>query len=179
LKRPSGKQVFRGLLCLSCLIGAVICLYLAWEDKSRIPPLDRIEAIPYRDLVKAAIDANLAQSTGLFDVGLLLLGALWGLVIAKKDEGRITAGDFPELIMFLCASGLLLLSFLWHDYYLENLAGAYDLASRNCVQANMACFPDVLGVPNVEYLRNYQQIFLVLGGGIALVTIVSAHHLKE
>ena len=81
--------------------------------------------------------------------------------------------------MFLCASGLLLLSFLWHEYYLDNLSGAYELASRNCLRADSPCFPDVLGLPNVEYLRTYQQIFLVLGGGIALATIVSAHHLKE
>jgi hypothetical protein len=171
-------QTVRWLLCIGSLIVAAITTYKAWEDKALIPPTQRIDAIKYSDPLKAAIDANIDQSKGLFDVGLLLLGALWALVIAKKDEGRIALGDVPEVIMLLSASALLLLSFEWHEFYLENLGAAYELASRNCTDLKAACFPDVLGIPSIEFLRNYQETFLRMGGGIALATIFSAHQLK-
>jgi hypothetical protein len=151
---------------------------MAWEDKEMIPPTREISALKYSDPVKAAIDVNIDQSKGLFDVGLLLLGALWALFIAKKDEGGITVGDVPEMVMLLSASGLLLLSFAWHEFYLENLGAAWELASRNCIDLKLACFPDVLGIPSIKFLRDYQEDFLLLGGGIALTTIFSAHQLK-
>src|SRR5882724_1903699 len=66
-----------------------------------------LEDIPYNELTKESIDLRLEFSRSLFEVGLLITAALWGLIIAKKDEAGVVLKDHQEVIMFFSASLLL------------------------------------------------------------------------
>ena len=99
-------------------------------------------AAPFNDLTVKAVDLTLDQSRTCFQVTLVVLGALWGLMIAKKDETQIALKDSPEPTMFIVASALLLLSIWWHRFYFDDVAAAFALTGTTCAR-EPRCIPDV------------------------------------
>jgi len=132
---------------------------------------------PYNELIKSAVDTRIDQSKALFQVGLLMTAALWGLLIAKEQEAKLVLSDRPELWMFVCASLLLLVSFVCHISYLEVVAYFYHLGGEQYVPNN-ASLPDMFD-PKVDFLYEHQIWFLVAGFTTAAVTLISAHQLKD
>lgn len=170
------RAVFRGALFLCCLAVAAFVVNDTRDAYHPVSKRESLKQIPYNDMIKAAVELNVAQSNHLFDLGLLLLGALWALVIAKKDEVEITLRDWPEIITFGIASCLLLYSFVCHEAYLDSLSEAHVLGAMTSLPGK-AAIPDVFD-PLFGY-RLESQIRLLIGGSvIAVATIFSAHKLK-
>jgi len=138
-----------------------------------------LNEIPYNEATKAALDIRVQHTGNLFELTVLSLGALWALVIAKRDEARIAFGDRPELIMFVFASLSLLLSILWHEIYLDTLGYFLLLGARTCFNAPEKCLPDVFEYGPLKTVYTFQEVFLALGAGHAVITLVSAHRIKE
>src|SRR5437016_4043740 len=108
----------------SLLVIPVIIAYVVTTSQ----PSTVVRDLQANDLLKSAIQIKVEQSRSEFQLALLMLGALWALLIAKKDEANIVLSDWPELLMFGVASLLLLASCAAHFFYVDNIAYIYSLA---------------------------------------------------
>jgi hypothetical protein len=133
-----------------------------------------VNNLTYGDLIKDLVDLKRDQSGKLFDVALLMLGALFALMIAKKDEARIVLTDLPEMIMFLASSVLLLASLGCDITYLRVISESLYIGGR----AEQQSMPDIFS-SEFEGFYNAQIGFLCAGVIAAAVTLFSAHRLKE
>ncbi|MGA9772215.1 MAG: hypothetical protein WBV94_24500 [Blastocatellia bacterium] len=140
---------------------------------------------PFNELTKAGIDIRLDQSRSLFQVGILILGGLWGLLIAKRGEAALMFKDYPEVIMIVCATIFLIASFFFHTVYITRISDIYSDAGEvigKQIQVNPndkqpMSIPDVFA-PNINYMFVSQSLFLISGVGIALLAFVSAYKFK-
>jgi len=99
----------------------------------------------FTTLAKQAVDLRVDQSKSLFQLGLLVTGALWALILAKKDDVRIEFVE-PEFVMFAC-SNLVLLFFDWISISFLGSVG-YALHSAAAIDKNPGLlFPDIFDSP--------------------------------
>ena len=149
--------------------GFVVVAVVAWT------PVTVVKNKELTDLLRAAVDLKIEQSRSEFQIALLAMGALWGLMIARKDEAQLVLSDTPELMMFWCSSGLLLASTVFHLMYVENIAYVYSLAGGI---NHGKSIPDVFesGINNPY---RFQFWALIFGLVTAFMTLLSAHRLKE
>jgi hypothetical protein len=135
--------------------------------------------IPYVDAVKAAITQKTDASKALLQGGIVIILALWSLIIAKKGERRLIMKDGPEITMFFIANILLIASFWCHYKYMDLMSSIYtasaDFLSLKPEDSRVFDFRD----EHVESLLNWQLNLWVAGGIVALLTLFSAHVLKE
>jgi hypothetical protein len=172
------KHVRWSLAALSAVLSAGVIFWATYRTLG-IPNPKLLKELPYNEATKAAVELRVQHIKDVFEMAVVALGALWALVIAKKDEARIAFGDYPELSMLLCASASLLLSVLWHEFYLERLTYFYYVGATTCFSGAEKCLPDVFQSTPLNTLYTFQLTFLMLGGMQALATLVSAHRLKE
>jgi hypothetical protein len=130
----------------------------------------------YNELTKNAVDLGIDQSKSLFQLGLLILGSLWALVFAKKDETKILLSDTPEVIMFVTATLLLLFSEICHLIYLGHVRYFLAVGSTFLEKENPT-IPDLWASPLANQV-SAQVVFFGVGALIALLTLISAHRLK-
>jgi hypothetical protein len=168
-------KVIRWLL--ATLIGFITVIVIATRGYPLLTiHIDGMPDLPYNDLVGNLIEIKREQSGKVFDVALLVSGALFALLIAKKNEARIVLADYPEVIMLSAASVLLLASLACNLTYLELMSESLYLGGH----LNL----DVKSMPNIfesafEQFYTAQIIFLCGGGFAAAITLISAHRLKE
>ncbi|HEX8149018.1 MAG TPA: hypothetical protein VF591_17680 [Pyrinomonadaceae bacterium] len=129
---------------------------------------------PYNDLTDGSIQARLTLSTNLFQVTLLVTAAVAGLLIAKDGEAGFVLSAAPEFIMFFCTGLLLLMSFVSHGLYLNEISYLYALAGEH---PELGRIPDVAD-EDISFLFSYQLLYFISGGALALITFFSAHKLK-
>ena len=172
MKRISPVSKYRyALAVFSVLILLIVFIYTAysWE------PVLIVEDKPLNDLIKAGIQLKVEQSRSEFQLALLTLGALWALIIAKKDEAKILLSDWPELVMFTCANALLIASCWYHVYYVENITYVYSLAGGI---KDATSIPDVFS-SGINNPYRFQWWTLIGGMGLSALTLFSAHKLKR
>jgi hypothetical protein len=148
--------------------------------------------------IQAAMETRFAQAKDMFQIGVIFIGGLWGLLIAKKGEARLVLADGPEILMSVSATVLLGLSFGCHLFYVSEITKVYYSAGTiavNVLENSMK--PDTLGniifpentdipmkiadifQPGINYLFDAQYGFLVAGVINAMLTFISAHKLKH
>lgn len=137
-----------------------------------------IELRQFREVLKESVQIRLGISSNLFQLAVLITGALWGLMIAKRDESGLVFADRQEIIMFFCASLLLLTSLLSSVIYTYRVAYLYELADQiNPPDASPLMVGDFFN-PVIDHFFTYQIMNLVAGLVVATVTFISAHKLK-
>ena len=120
---------------------------------------------------REAVNLRLDTAQRYFDLALLLLALLWGLIILEREKVRLTRADMPEIWMFIIANVLLVSSMVTHLLYKGRIESLYwDTVGNN--------FPDLFG-EHVSSLYYSQQFFL--GGSIivGVLTVVSNTVFKE
>ena len=135
-----------------------------------------IHDTPYNDLTDGGIQAKVNLSNNMFQATLLITAALAGLLIAKDKEAGFVLGKVPELLMFICAGLLLLLSFVSHWLYLTEVSYMYFFAGQT-YDAHHPSMPDISD-PNINFLLTYQLRYFVFGVLLAFFTFFSAYVLK-
>src|SRR5437660_1485713 len=85
------------------------------REQRRLAQDEKIATIGFTDPVKAALDNNLSSSRNYFQSAMVIGAVLWGLVIRKKDEKRLTGTDLPEVITF-CLANLALGTSLYYGH---------------------------------------------------------------
>jgi len=175
--------------------------------KANVDPERIFRGITFNDLVKAGMDVKTHESETLFTVSLVVIGGLLGMLFAKPDEARIALEGRPELLMFICALFLLLISMLCHEWYTDAVAencftahqdrystsiadGRYDAMAKDTkidavvTQPSPALIESRLTVedirdPSIEYLLKDQFLFLIFGIVISGLALFCARFLKE
>lgn len=162
-------RVSLAILSVLLVIGILGYTAFSWEDV-RI-----VEDREFNELIKAGIQLKVEQSRSEFHLALLVMGALWTLIVAKKDEAALVlASVTPELFMFCCANLLLLMSAVYHLLYVEDIAYIYSLAGGI---KGASTIPDVLG-SGINDPYRFQLWSLAGGVVVTALTLVSAHKLK-
>jgi len=139
-----------------------------------------IRALPFNLVSSKSIDARLTVAQTLFQLALLMIGALWGLIIAKKGEVQIVFEEPAEVFMFFSASIVLLLSICSYGFYLNKISHQFADAARALGNSELELplsVPDIFD-QNVNYLFVLQIVTLVAGIFNGVLTLVSAHKLK-
>jgi len=134
-----------------------------------------IPSVRYNDLTDGGMQANLTLSNNLFQIVLLVTLGLAGLLIAR-DEAKFVFGGGPEMVMFISAGLLLVLSFVSHVLYLKEVSYLYFYGGRRLDLSNP--FTPDISDENVNFLLTYQLEYLLCGIVIAAFTFLSAHKLK-
>jgi hypothetical protein len=177
---PGNKSIRRilavvtTLVAFACLVTAIVFALSVRIDEG-IPPLLMDE------VTTKSIDARLVLAQSLFQVALLMVGALWGVVFAKPGEIQIVFKEKLDMAMFFSASFVLLLSIFCYGIYLDKITHQFAEAVRARSKSTIAIavfIPDVFD-QNVDYLFKLQFVSLAAGFVNAALTLISAHRLKE
>jgi hypothetical protein len=167
------RKSIRWLLAL--LIGSITLICIATLGYKLLSiHIDGLPNLPYSDLIEDLIETKRDQSGKLFDVALLGFGALFALMIAKKDEARIVLSDYPEIIMFVAAVALLASSLGCDMTYLGLMSDTLYTGGSRAGDS----MPDMFGSAFEEFYTA-QLVFLCGGLVAAAATLISAHRLKE
>ena len=161
-------RVSLAILSVLLVIGILGYTASSWEDVRIVKDRE------FNELIKAGIQLKVEQSRSEFHLALLVMGALWTLIVAKKDEARLVLADTPELLMFCCANLLLLMSTAYHLLYVEDIASIYSLAGGI---KGASTIPDVLG-SGINNPYRFQLWSLAGGVVVTALTLISAHKLK-
>jgi hypothetical protein len=143
--------------------------------------IDGLPNLNYNELVAKLVEIKRERSSKLFDVALLVSGALFALLIAKRDEARIILADSPEVIMLSAAGMLLLASLACNVTYIGLMSDSlYVGGSLEGLKEGLEpkSMPNIFGSA-FEHFYSAQIIFLCGGIFAAAITLFSAHRLKE
>jgi hypothetical protein len=156
--------------------------------------------LPFNDVVKGAIQLRLETSRSMFQVTIVVFGALWGLIITKEGVRHSFTDSQPEFLLFTIANACLLFSAYGHLRYSMRLAEvqadagtlaekrkALEAAERP-VEENRARdaparepvpdIPDIFA-PRINRILDLQMWLFGVGCVFVLLTFVSANFLKE
>jgi hypothetical protein len=141
------------LLCIGLLLYALV-------RRIRVPASIPLKDSPTSETQKG-MELRLDLSAKLFDVGIVLLGVLWGLVLADKIQ--INFSRWQDVLLFVSSNLLLLLSLFFHLLYKLRVSAL--LWSLNRV-------PDIAS-EHVDYLFQGQWLFFLASLVTGFFTVVS------
>lgn len=137
-------------------------MYAAYRSR-HVPQDIQLAKGPRNDQLSEAITFRVELSGKLFDIGVVLLGVLWGLILSERVPLKLSR--WTDILMFANSNVLLLLSLFFHLSYKRRVATLiWDLEPR---------YPDIFS-EHVDYLFRAQWIFFfssLIGG---LFTLLSA-----
>jgi hypothetical protein len=139
---------------------------------------DQIKLSPYTSGVATAFEMVRRDIEGLFEIGVLVLGGLWGVGIVKKEE-RLRRRDWPEIIMFASAT-FLLAAFL---YLADQYSGMLELLYWNGQPLGLRQqAPDLFGSPYIRlyhisvHLAFYAGLFASAIATFSICLLREGHH---
>jgi hypothetical protein len=110
---------------------------------------DQIKLVNYDDYVVKALDFVKQDVERFFQMGVLFLGGIWALAVVDTDH-RVKLHDVPELVMFVIATGLFLVSLYFLQQYDEILKEVLWDVRTVPGDAGQKMFPDVLHSPYLD-----------------------------
>ena len=175
----SAKQVARGVFSTVAALATLTCLIATIIIAKRVAIDLGIEPLRFNEVTSKTIDIQLDLARTLFQIALVVAGALLGLVIAKKDEIQIVFSKPAEVVMFVAACSLLLLSMGSYCVYLSNISNFFADAVAASTKGNLpSSIPNIFN-QNVNYLFSWQIVSLAFGIFNSVLTFISAHKLRE
>ena len=175
---PSPKRPLKYLLAILTVAITLCCLIATVRIISTVSIQGGIDDLPFNDVTSKSIDTQLDLAKTLFQISLLMTGALWGLVIAKKDDVKIVSANTELVVMFLSSSVVMLVSMLCYGVYLRTLSHYFADAAAAAAKGGLdASIPDIFD-QNINYLFLCQIISLGAGILNGVITLVAAHTLK-
>jgi hypothetical protein len=157
------KMKMRNVIAVLILVLAVgaFAFYLCYRY-----PKGPIPAFEFKENLKDALKMKQEQSRSAFQLAVVLLGALWTTLLAKKDEITFQLSDWPPTAMFMAGNVLLLTSIYFHLKYLEFTSN--EVWNTGIGKTNF--FPDIVST----HLNNaYFGQNTMLGAGL----LCTAFHL--
>ncbi len=176
--KRSVREVAAYVCAAILVVAACAVIWYRFTHHTAVEEPLAVPAVPYNDVRKAAIDLYVEQIKTVFQITLIALGLLIGLVAAKKDEARIVLGDRPEILMFIVAFSLLMLSLYMYYNQLGVLSSVLHSGADVYVSQSHSVIPDIMN-PKLIYAGVFQFYFLIAGLFATALTLVSAHWLKE
>jgi hypothetical protein len=132
--------------------------------------------IAFNPSIKTAFEAKIHESHTIFEYGIVMLGALWGLVILKEKGIDITPSDRPEIIMFLCSNILFVVFLIFHYFYSDTLTEALLYAGKSHDKEPYIPDLSIWEIQRLFWLAIFALVSFLFVGTAALF---SAYNLKE
>lgn len=171
-------RVFLGFACVGVFLVALERVVdRIGRAEQALEAADEIDAIAYTEQVKKALDQKLESSKALLQGSLLVFAALWGLVIAKKGEGKLVLQDWPELMMFLSACALFIICWYCASEYSDTIAGMLTHTGKSHVKPEKQFVMDFQD-ERINVLLVLQYNVLLTAVAVTGATLISAHVLK-
>lgn len=162
---------FLAATCVAVLI--LLTAYLGYRFCTTPPKIPKTSYDAYRQV---ALEMTREQISGFFQIGVLLLGALWATLVVKRDS-RIRSTDIPEIVSFV-ASNIIIVGFLYfNSEYQRRLARFYwDMGPLLSPKKQ---FADVMNSTYVLVL--YEATMLCFYGGLLLsaLSVLSSRLSRE
>jgi hypothetical protein len=163
-----------GVVSALAVISAVVCaigLLYALANWWRTP--SAFKAVEPSDDLRKALDLRIDLASKLFDLSLIVLGIVWGFVLA--DKVTIDLSRWQHVVLFISTNLLLLISLFSHLIYRLHLANmmwslAGPLAADSTGKANPK-LPDITD-DYVETPFNIQWILFFVSLVSVLCTII-------
>ncbi len=159
--RPAKARFLARVIIVSLCAAFVLLTFapILWSVSTFLFPPGPVDSLVIDQYVSAAVDKRVAFSTAMFQAGLLVLAALWGLVFAEHARAYSALSEWPEVLMLLLATMALLSSAYSHFVFVWDMTSA--LAT---VQKFNNTIPDVNSM-DVSYAL-FSQAFNLLGGAV-------------
>src|SRR5687767_116035 len=139
-----GLAVSSATITLGCIVTTLII-------SGSVSIASGIDDLPFNQLTDKSLEIRLDLSQNLFQLALLMLGSLWGLVIAKKDEAQIVFSKLPEVVLFIGASLLLIFSVVSYSLYVNRVTAYLSDAAISSAFSSEPSLPNIFN-QNVNYL---------------------------
>lgn len=152
----------------------VLRVVTLWPDDSN----SEICKVPFNELTQLGIKMRVDSSQSMFQINLVILAALWGLVIARKDEVRLVMVHHSTVLLFVLANACLLGSSLAHLFLVHGVSSDYFTAGR-LQPANQSLEIPNAFVAEAEFWHLTQHWFFYPGVIVGIMTLISAHWFKE
>jgi hypothetical protein len=154
----------------ACVIGYSLYLFYTEASGNGLAPIIR-----YTDLAKVYFDLKQDQLKGVSQTVLLIFVAVWGLLIAKSGDAKIMACDRPEICMFVCFNAIVIVCLGLIYLCTRRLESAiHTLLARNTEPSVPDYYNTIIGS-----IGDFTYWLLVAAAGVAAVTFLSVHRLKE
>src|SRR5215470_8465289 len=101
------RSILAGL-CILCALS--LGIYIGWLFSTTPIQIHMTNFDAYRT---ESVNILREEESGFFQIGVAVLGALWGTLVVSKDN-RLRGSDRPEILMF-GATCVLLFGFLWFN----------------------------------------------------------------
>ncbi|MBW1804367.1 MAG: hypothetical protein JRJ85_26995 [Deltaproteobacteria bacterium] len=138
----------------------ILVLWYAYRRHSSVPP--DFPAEERQEQRCQAINIRLDLSTKLFDVGLIFLGVLWGLILTEQIMIKLWL--WTDVVLFINSNILLLFSLLTHLLYKRRVSTIlWDISPLQ---------PSILS-KHIDYLFNVQWMFFFASLIAGFFTIIS------
>jgi|SRR5947209_1456027 len=176
---PRARWALVGVLAFLLLGSAGVMLKGAEEARS-FTAHPNLPAVIYTDGVKAAVTQKMDGAKSILQASFLVFAALWGVILAKKGEGKLVMGDWQEFFMLAFAVGFFLASWNCYTDYADSMSAlqAQQTTTFNPDDPKETMIPDFrAGV--IERIADRQYTFFLLAVLATGVTLFSAHILKE
>jgi hypothetical protein len=155
---------------ISALVGGLGLFYALanwWNTPSSF------KGIAPSDDLRKAIEVRIELASKLFDLTLVVLGVVWGFVLA--DKVNIELSRWQNVVLFVSSNVLLLISLFSHLVYRLHLANAmWSLAGPLALQKNGAPAPE-LPIITEDYIEtpfNIQWVLFFISLVSVLCTIL-------
>lgn len=180
-ERGSARLAARLVCAAVCAVILVAVLYHLFALSSNYRRMEgniQFDALAYTDQVKAAIAQKLESSKGLMQASLLVFAVLWGLILAKKGEGKLNFGEWLEKFMFLTANVCFAASWWFYSEYTDFMAALHTASGAAYADPKDQVVMNFLDPQIDDFLRWQSNMWA--GGVIATgLVLISTHLLKE
>ncbi|MDZ4850827.1 MAG: hypothetical protein SGI77_16185 [Pirellulaceae bacterium] len=138
-----------------------------WKQYNQFFGVEKIDAFPWHDATKEAVTNLMSLSKDLFQSGLLLIAAMWGVLLVKKEEAAVVFDAWPEKALLILATVSVISSCVSHIAFVQTMTSYAMDASITDKLPNLTH-------REVSYGLVAQCVSLVGGALIAGSTVMSA-----
>jgi hypothetical protein len=157
-----------------CVVSSVYFME-ARSLSGTIKSMTSTDSQPYSEAIKNGITHSSEAGKNIAQTLLLMLAALWGLIIAKKDERKIAFGDLPETLMLLL-SNIIIGECIYVYSIQQDTIG--NILSRAQVVDGKEYIID-LGDMHLADFYDHQVTLCIIGSIATAITLFSAHLLSR
>ncbi len=167
------------------IVSFCFLVFSAWQIKQLIHNETllsgnaQINAIPYNEPTKAAVAQKLEGAKGLFQITMIVMAVLWGLVIAKKDERALlfSKAHLPELLMFVFANLLFAASAFCYSSYTDAMSSVHIQGAVEIEDSKDVTIMD-FREPRINNYYVWQERIWVAAMVVTGLALASAHGIR-
>jgi hypothetical protein len=129
------------------------------------------QLMEFNQAIKSAYEAKISDSHTIFEYGIVLLAALWGVVLFQTHGGVIAKTDYPEITMFACSNALFGMFTAIHYCYTEMLISGLLYAGKPDQEHQFIYHLDIWEIRRLFWLQLWTLAAFIVIGCAALFSV--------